>query len=694
MWPLEKRQIKRLPFVSSISDLVKLDQWHLGLFVDIQISMPAHGPVCDIKPVESVCLRLGGRFPSTRPTVLVRHDFPSLPHLSTRVEKYRVVCLTRRDHDDWWCRKTLCDVIRDVYDWLCDAAAGTLVKDDDPFEPLIVSGTTPVEVNVKTAKLECAKNKGIWETVSEEVHTKDTHGSRFIVCEKVRLPRDGDVPTQVWYQDTEHEELWIDRPTTEEELVAMMVAVGFDGKRIQYWLDRKKKHLHLLMVVGIKRPCHVLGKSVPEEWVAFELSREKAKSRCSWKIEGHLVLESFSPSMAALTSGFQVTELSAAVIGAGALGSEVCEALGRSGIVRLAIVDYDRLLPHNLARHTLDIREVGAYKADAVAERINSLYTLNRCEAIHQNFLNAPYDRIQNALENCDFVLDCSASSAVQTRLADVLPRDKPAFSVFQIAAGKGTVILYAPDVALMEPVLLEAMLVTRFREHALVSEWLDESGDTMSLGGGCSAISSKIPSSIVKFGAGWLADRILRTIQLGERPRQGFVEILDYAPTTGMAHVHRITSAPPMRDGRSGWCVVTPPFVTDRIDEYARSASPNETGGILIGRIDRQRRVVYVTDAWKAPEGSEATGTGFSRGLAGLKNEIAMLERDTNEFLSYTGEWHSHPPSAGTALSSLDSATAKRMARELEQDRIPAVCLITDTQDWHAHVVETSARS
>jgi hypothetical protein len=65
------------------------------------------------------------------------------------------------------------------------------------------------------------------------------------------------------------------------------------------------------------------------------------------------------------------------------------------------------------------------------------------------------------------------------------------------------------------------------------------------------------------------------------------------------------------------------------------------------------------------------------------------MLEKDTNEYLSYVGEWHSHPPYTGSALSSVDSQTAKRMAAELSNDRIPAVCLITDTQNWDTHVVE-----
>ena len=296
---------------------------------------------------------------------------------------------------------------------------------------------------------------------------------------------------------------------------------------------------------------------------------------------------------------------------------------------------------------------------------------------------------LTDIITNVDWVLDASASVAVQGRLGDLLGSGKPSFSVFQVAAGRGTVLIYTPDLTVTEPNMVEAVLVTTLLNQPIMSAWFDESTDTVNLGGGCAAVTSKIPNSIVKFGAGWLADRMLRLLDSNERRSTAFAELLNYDPNNGTTQVYRVDVENPSLTRTRTWRVFVPPHVATRLGEYAERALPNETGGVLIGRLDRQRQVVYVTDVWKSPDDSYATRTGFSRGLAGLENRIAMMEKDTNEYLHYVGEWHSHPPSAGTALSSVDSATARRMAKELEDDRIPAVCLITDTKTCSSHIVE-----
>jgi len=58
------------------------------------------------------------------------------------------------------------------------------------------------------------------------------------------------------------------------------------------------------------------------------------------------------------------------VVGVGSVGSNVAELLVRSGVRRLVLVDGDVLLPGNLERHTLDWRDVGARKAEAVRQRL------------------------------------------------------------------------------------------------------------------------------------------------------------------------------------------------------------------------------------------------------------------------------------------------------------------------------------
>jgi ThiF family len=74
------------------------------------------------------------------------------------------------------------------------------------------------------------------------------------------------------------------------------------------------------------------------------------------------------------TRGRLPTDLTAArtlLIGAGALGSVVGELLVRSGIINVTVVDAERLVAGNLVRHTLTAEQIGQFKADAVAARLN-----------------------------------------------------------------------------------------------------------------------------------------------------------------------------------------------------------------------------------------------------------------------------------------------------------------------------------
>lgn len=59
------------------------------------------------------------------------------------------------------------------------------------------------------------------------------------------------------------------------------------------------------------------------------------------------------------------------LVGAGSLGSEVAVLLARSGVGKLYVIDHDRFEDINIGRHTLGVPELGEYKSEALAVRIN-----------------------------------------------------------------------------------------------------------------------------------------------------------------------------------------------------------------------------------------------------------------------------------------------------------------------------------
>jgi hypothetical protein len=65
------------------------------------------------------------------------------------------------------------------------------------------------------------------------------------------------------------------------------------------------------------------------------------------------VTSQFSTEIAAHINGMPTEVRHFCLFGAGALGSQLMNNLSRAGFGRWTIVDKDKLLPHNLARHAL-----------------------------------------------------------------------------------------------------------------------------------------------------------------------------------------------------------------------------------------------------------------------------------------------------------------------------------------------------
>ncbi len=68
-----------------------------------------------------------------------------------------------------------------------------------------------------------------------------------------------------------------------------------------------------------------------------------------------------------------MTHCKFAVIGAGSLGSMLCELLVRSGITALTCIDHDYIQAGNLCRHTLDMTDIYKSKSEALAIKLNKI---------------------------------------------------------------------------------------------------------------------------------------------------------------------------------------------------------------------------------------------------------------------------------------------------------------------------------
>jgi hypothetical protein len=103
-----------------------------------------------------------------------------------------------------------------------------------------------------------------------------------------------------------------------------------------------------------------------------------------------------------------------AILGCGSMGSKVAMSLARTGVADFFLVDADVLKVGNLVRNELDWGEVGAHKADALAERlmrINAQVKVNRWV----NLLGGQtsIDTLMScltSLKGCDLIVETTGS--------------------------------------------------------------------------------------------------------------------------------------------------------------------------------------------------------------------------------------------------------------------------------------------
>ena len=143
-------------------------------------------------------------------------------------------------------------------------------------------------------------------------------------------------------------------------------------------------------------------------------------------------------------------------------------------------------------------------------------------------------------------------------------------------------------------------------------------------------------------------------------------------------------------------WTVKISPEVTMTIAK-AREQAEKETGGILLGGYDLERRTLFVTAALSSPADSKAGRTYYERGARGVQEAIEDAERITMRHITYIGEWHTHPEGCNSNPSKLDHELLSWVADLCQLFLMPGLLLIlgddglravAQKQEWFAEVV------
>lgn len=120
----------------------------------------------------------------------------------------------------------------------------------------------------------------------------------------------------------------------------------------------------------------------------------------------------------------RLQQATVAVCGLGGLGSHVAQALARSGIGRLILVDYDTVTLSNLHRQGYAAVQVGKYKTDAIRETLQAIAPY--CEVV-THCVALCKENIPALLGDADVICECLDMADRKAMLLDCVASNLPA---------------------------------------------------------------------------------------------------------------------------------------------------------------------------------------------------------------------------------------------------------------------------
>ena len=343
-----------------------------------------------------------------------------------------------------------------------------------------------------------------------------------------------------------------------------------------------------------------------------------------------------------------LAEANVLLLGAGALGSTVAECLVRAGCTRFTIVDGDVFEIGNTARHTLSLPDVGENKANALANRLQSLSPHVEAVSVPEAF--PPDSAFSDQIEAADVVIDCTASNAVLQAL-DARRWDEPVLFCSASMGRRANRLFWFSAYSTTFPYeqFTESYEPWRIQEQV---EW-QPGEDAVPERVGCWHPASVIRMDRVMMWAGTIIRLLDRSTSLGLGGTK-FNVLETRADETGLPSVFEATapfqSIETWITPDSETAIELPRTCLDAMIDLCTEAAPLETGGIVAGTATDETSA-WVVRARDPPRDSTRGPTTFHRGTERV-DEWLREARDSMG-IQYLGEWHYHSlsvPTDGTA--------------------------------------------
>jgi len=684
---------------------------------DVEVELPQR-PVHPIRRIERIAVTFTADDRNYPEVYALREDFPQVSHLNLREFIIpRSLCLYDEPYSEIKLRWTAPEFIERVRSWLAETATGELHKNDQALEPLLLGSAGTI---ILPSQLHSSSSTHVREKIEVFRIDDGTTGLCLIAVkdddpfrEHLHEKRHPPFVTLFLRGIPQQHGIIHRQPTNLIELHQFLEAAQIDllaemrKAFVEWQMDISIVNAGLILLVVLPK-TRVQGgqKEASDVWAFLCVSRDNKENVFPnvkqigeqiglWQISngtlgtlippdlakngeqvGVLILNpcsKLSRELAAKYNGLTKREdRRIAAIGLGALGSQVFLNLLRAGYGEWILIDNDHLLPHNLARHALFGSIEGLPKAKAAALIANqTIDGAPIASAIVIDVLEPDGEHIA-ALSNANVILDCSASIAVARHIAQDVNSSARRVSLFLNPTGNDLVLLAEDSSRNISLFSLEAQYYRLLLTEPALEEHLSAPTGRTRYARACRDLSSNILQEQVALSAA-IGSRAFRaaidqddaTVAIWQSDKYGNVRKL--AAKAQVPVIHQIGE----------WTIFTDEIVIEKVRRWRSNHLPNETGGILIGCYDMQRKYIYVATALPSPSDSQEEPTGYIRGTSGLKQEIEKIKRITAGNLHYVGEWHSHPTGYGVRMSGADLNLLAWLSEQMTAHGKPSLMLI-----------------
>ncbi len=682
--------------------------------VDVEVPQICWHPIRPSERIAATFQEADRIYPSVH---ALRKDFPQVPHLNLDIQEFpRNLCLYDRRYEEVNRQWTSARFVHRIREWLALTARGELHQEDQPLEPILIGHVGHIVLPHNFPDADDAAQQLFVNSI------RPTDNRNLFLIAHLQPPQDGslDVVASVHQCPPQTHGVIHRRPTTLADLAALVETTGLDilaelRERLKHWQTENKAVLDSRILLVIRFPkkrkddgeveavdtwTFFLGDAMRDAKSAGDLRIRDLGIRIGlWDMHGNqpgLIVppdtskKGDNVCLDVLNVSFELTRRMAVwfngntaaddvrivAVGGGALGSQAVLNLVRSGFGTWTIIDHERLMPHNVARHELDGRFIGWNKAEAIAFVANSIIgDIDLVSPLPVDVLSPGEhsEDVSTAFCETDVLLDMSTSIAVARKLAcDVDESDARRISLFLTPSGHDLVLIAEDKNRTLS---LDALEMQYYRAVAnneeLVGHFIPLEQRSR-YGQSCRDITSTLPQHLVALHAA-IGARSIReavatpdaTVAIWRADDNGNVRRVDVAPN-GVIRQHA-----------QSWTVVTDEGLLEKLYAFRNDKLPNETGGVLLGSFDLERMILYIVDALPSPPDSEEWPTLYIRGRKGLRHAVEELEERTHGMLEYVGEWHSHPQGACTAASSDDLEVFSWLTELMQADGLPAVMMI-----------------